>query len=264
MTKAAAVRQAARDNRWVGSTRGAAPGQVQCNVVILPGSEAPDFLAWCERNRAVTPILARSVAGDPALPTLGEDIDIRSDLPAYRVFEDGVDRGEVADIKALWQDDWQAFAFGCSFSLEDALRAEGIPLAYEERGFGGAIYVTDVQSEAYGGYGGPLVVSMRPIHRSFTRRAVEVSQAYPQLHGAPVHVGTPETIGIDLSRPLEALGTLSLLPDEEPMFWACGVTTQFAIQNAKPRIAVTHVSSRMLVTDLAIAALARAPLGADA
>jgi uncharacterized protein YcsI (UPF0317 family) len=259
----AAVRRAARENLWVGSTRGAAPGYVQCNVVILPGSDAPDFLGWCKQNRAVAPVLACSAAGDPALPELGEGIDIRCDLPAYRVFENGVDSGEVPDIKALWQDDWQAVAFGCSFSLEDALRAEGVPLGYEERGFGGAIYVTNVPTQSYGGYSGPLVVSMRPIHRSFTRRAIAVSQAYPQLHGAPVHVGAPDAIGIDLSRPLEALGSLTVLPEEEPMFWACGVTTQFVIQRAQPHIAVTHVSSRMLVTDVPIAAFAPAQAGAQ-
>jgi uncharacterized protein YcsI (UPF0317 family) len=256
--KPAAVRQAAKDNLWVGSTRGAAPGYVQCNVVILPGADAADFLGWCEQNRAVAPILAYSSPGSPALPELGAGIDIRCDLPAYRVFENGVDGGERSDIKSLWRDDWQAFAFGCSFSLEDALRSEGVPLAYEQRGFGGAIYMTNIATQRCRGYGGPLVVSMRPIHSGFTRRAIEVSRAFPQLHGAPVHVGAPQAIGIDLSRPLEALGPLSVLPDEEPMFWACGVTTQFAIERARPRIAVTHVSSRMLVTDLAIAALAPA------
>jgi uncharacterized protein YcsI (UPF0317 family) len=158
--------------------------------VILPGSDAADFLGWCEHNRAVAPILASSAPGDPALPELGEGIDIRCDLPAYRIFENGEDRGERPDINDLWRDDWRAFAFGCSFSLEDALRSEGVPLAYEQRGFGGAIYMTNVATQSYRGYGGPLIVSMRPIHRSFTRRAIEVSQAFPQLHGAPVHAAS--------------------------------------------------------------------------
>lgn len=250
--QARAVRQAARENRWPGSTRGAAPSQVQCNLVILPGADAVGFAAWCERNPSVAPIIARTQPGDPFLPGLGDDIDLRVDLPAYQLFENGEDAGQADDIRDLWQPDWQGFAFGCSFSLEDALRAGGIPLDYEQRGFGGAIYLTNVATEACGAYAGPLVVSMRPIFAAHAAAAVALCRRFPSLHGAPVHVGDPASIGVDLDRPLQSLGEISVLPGETPVFWACGVTTQYVIQQARPRRAVTHVSARMLVTDLRI------------
>ena len=37
--------------------------------------------------------------------------------------------------------------------------------------------------------------------------------------------------------------------NEIPVFWACGVTPQSAIRQAKPRICITHNPSHMLVTD---------------
>ena len=252
---AAEVRQLARQNAWVGSTRSAAPGMVQCNVAILPGEDARQFHDWCRANPGVAPVLAVSEPGNPALPALGPDIDIRYDLPAYRVFRDGEFAGEVGDIAQLWGDDWQAFAFGCSFSLEDALRANGVPLDYEQRGFGGAIYRTNLESVAVGRFGGPLIVSMRPIPLEAVDQVIAVSKAYPGLHGAPVHIGSPEAIGIELTRPDVAIGEMSILASEVPVFWPCGVTAHFAIERAKPRIASAHVSSRMLVTDLPIASL---------
>lgn len=250
--QARAVRRAARENRWPGSTRGAAPGQVQCNIVILPGADAINFAAWCKLNPSVAPVIARTQPGNPFLPDLGEDLDLRVDLPSYRLFEHGKDIGEVDDIRALWQPDWQGFAFGCSFSLEDALRARGVPLEYEHRGFGGAIYLTNVMTEACGPYAGPLVVSMRPIAETYAENAVALCQRFPSLHGAPVHVGDPAAIGIDLNQPLQSLGDISVLPGETPVFWACGVTTQYVIQRARPSSAITHVSARMLVTDLRV------------
>jgi uncharacterized protein YcsI (UPF0317 family) len=246
---AAAVRAAARAGRWPGTTRGAAPGHIQCNVVILPAADAEGFAGWCERNAAVAPLLARSEPGDPRLPGLGE-IDLRVDLPAYRRLDRGAFVEELEDLAGWWTDDLVGFAFGCSFSLEDALRAAGIPLAYGDRGFGGATYVTSIETQPHAGYAGPLVASMRPLPEAEAARAVEVSRRYPQLHGAPVHVGDPAAIGVDLDEPLDVIGAVDVAPGEVPVFWACGVTTQMALEHARPARAFTHVSARMLVCDL--------------
>ena len=186
------------------------------------------------------------------MPQLGQGIDIRHDLPAYRVMRAGGEPVEQDDIAELWGPDWQAFAFGCSFSLEDALRVGGVPLNYEARGFGGAIYRTTIETTPSGSWSGPLVVSMRPIPARAAEQAVAVSRRLPGLHGAPVHVGDPAAIGIELASPMEALGELSVAEDEVPVFWACGVTTHFVLENAQPALAATHVSSRMLVTDIGI------------
>jgi uncharacterized protein YcsI (UPF0317 family) len=245
----AEVRARARAGEWHGTTRGAAPGYIQCNVVILPEAEASVFATWCDRNQSVAPVLARTEPGDPRLPELGE-IDLRHDLPGYRVWEGGSDRGEVGDIGERWTDDLVGFAFGCSFSLEDALRGAGVQLDYETRGFGGAIYETALETEAVEQFQAPLIVSMRPLRPQDAQRAVEVSRRYPMLHGVPVQVGKPEKIGVDLQQPLEAIGTLDIATDEVPVFWACGVTTHFALSQARPERAFTHVSGCMLVTDL--------------
>ncbi len=249
------VRRLARAGRWEGSTRGAVQGVVQCNLVVLPGAEADAFGAWCEHNAAVAPVIARTAPGAATLPALGEDLDLRCDLPAYNLFERGTLVGEVPDLHARWSDDAVGFAFGCSFSLEDALRAHGIPLDYEARGFGGAIYVTNRQTVAVGAYAGPLVVSMRPLRAAWTERAVAVSRQYPLLHGAPVHVGDPAVLGLRLDKPMQSLGPLHIADDEVPVFWACGVTTQFVLAQARPVWAASHVSARMLVTDMPISGL---------
>ncbi|MBS1887652.1 MAG: DUF1445 domain-containing protein [Actinobacteria bacterium] len=233
-----------------GTTRGLAPGRVQCNVVILPAAAADGFGRWCDRNPAVAPVLARSAApGDPRLPALGQ-VDLRTDLPAYRVFEDGREVAVVEDLGERWTEDLVGFAFGCSFSLEEALQREGVPLDYARRGFGGAIYETSLETVAVDGFAAPLVVSMRPLPAAAVDAAHRVSERYPQLHGAPVHAGDPAAIGVDLDHPLDAIGEVEVGAGEVPVFWACGVTTQLAIESARPPRAFTHVSSRMLITEL--------------
>lgn len=251
MSDYAAYREAVRSGAWNGPTRSAAPGHVQCNLVVLPGEQAEGFGAWCDANPAVAPVLARSESpGDPRLPALGAGVDVRTDLPRYRLFRDGVPDGEVGDLTELWREDFVAFAFGCSFSLEEALRRAGVELAYERRGFGGAIYRTDRETVAAGGFAAPLVVSMRPLAVAEAERAVEVSRRWPQLHGAPVHVGDPAALGIVLEEPLDAIGELSVADGEVPVFWACGVTPQLSLEAARPPLAVTHLSAHMLVAEL--------------
>ena len=47
-----------------------------------------------------------------------------------------------------------------------------------------------------------MVVSMRPIPAERVADAATISGRYPAVHGAPVHVGAPEALGIaDLGRP---------------------------------------------------------------
>ena len=252
------VRAAARAGDWHGSTRDAAPGYVQCNVVILPEDWAGEFDAWCVANPGVAPILARSEPGDPSLPALGADIDIRTDLPRYRVFKDGVP-GEADDLVDLWNEELVTFAFGCSFTLEEALRRAGISLAYERRGFGGAIYSTAIDTIPTSRFAAPLVVSMRPLSPEDGLAARKVSERLPQLHGAPIHSGDPADIGVNLDQPLDAIGEVDIAPGEVPVFWACGVTPQFALERAQPPLAVTHLSAHMLVTDVRLEDLDRLP-----
>jgi uncharacterized protein YcsI (UPF0317 family) len=259
MQSPADVRAAARAGRWSGSTRDAAPGYVQCNIVILPAELAREFDDWCAANPGVAPVLARSEPGSPRLPALGADIDIRTDLARYRVFRDGVALDATGDLIELWSDELVTFAFGCSFTLEEALRRAGVRLAFENRGFGGAIYTTSIDTVPAGAFAGPLVVSMRPLSPGDADLAREVSARYPQLHGAPVHAGDPSAIGVDLKQPLDSIGEPEVTAGEVPVFWACGVTTQLALERARPPLAITHLSAHMLVTDLTLEDLEQVP-----
>ncbi|HET7764943.1 MAG TPA: putative hydro-lyase [Burkholderiales bacterium] len=245
-----AVRLAVRMGTFAGVTAGLAPGYVQGNLCILPRAFADDFRAYCERNPKPCPLIGVSEPGDPRLPGLGEDLDIRSDVPRYRVFRDGVLKDEVTDIRDLWTKDMVAFAIGCSFSFEEALIAEGIPLRYVSEGKNVAMYLTSIETEPAGPFRGPMAVSMRPLVAADAIRAIQITARFPRAHGAPVHLGRPELIGIeDLGRPF-AGDPIEVKPDELPVFWACGTTPQAAVLAAKPPLCITHAPGHMLVTDI--------------
>lgn len=244
------VRQAIRQGRWTSHTSGVAQDRVQGNVVILPQQEANDFLRFCQRNPKPCPLLAVSEPGEALLPTLGSDIDIRTDVPMYRVWRDGEMEEERADIQALWRDDLVTFVIGCSFSFEQALMEAGLRLRHVEQGRNVAMYRSNMQTLAAGPFHGPMVVSMRPLKAADAIRAVQVTSRFPQVHGAPVHLGDPSLIGIaDLARP-DYGDAVAVLPDEIPVFWACGVTPQAAIRQARPPLCITHAPGAMLITDL--------------
>src|SRR5580700_1246276 len=84
-----AARLAIRRNSHSGPTSGLAPGFVQANLAVLPQNLAQDFLQFCQRNPKPCPLIGVSAAGDPRIPALGEDLDIRTDLSRYRVWRDG-------------------------------------------------------------------------------------------------------------------------------------------------------------------------------
>lgn len=246
----AQVRHASRTGTLHGQTSGLAQGYQQGNVVILPSSYADDFLRYCVRNPKPAPILGVSEPGDPSLPNLGADIDIRRDVPRYRVFRDGVAGDTLTDIDALWRDDFVAFVLGCSFSFETALLRADIPLRHVEAGRNVAMYVTNIETQPAGPFGGPMVVSMRSFSPQDAIRATILSSYMPQAHGAPVHIGDPAAIGIaDIARP-DFGDAPELRAGDMHVFWACGVTPQSAIRMAKPPIAITHEPGHMLVTDL--------------
>jgi uncharacterized protein YcsI (UPF0317 family) len=252
----AALRRRIRGGDFRGNTSGLAPGFVQCNLVILPAAHGADFLRFCQSNPRPCPLIACSGdPGDPGLPELG-DIDLRTDLPAYRVFRDGVLSDECSDITKLWQDDFMAFALGCSFSFEEALLAAGLEVRNVSEGVNVPMYRTDIPCSGAGPFRGNMVVSMRPFRAADAIRAVQVCSRFPAVHGAPVHLGDPAQIGIsDLAHP-DFGDPVTVGEDELPLFWACGVTPQVALENAALPLAITHSPGCMLVTDLRNAELA--------
>jgi len=244
------VRHACRNGVLSSHTSGLASAYVQGNLVILPKAHSIDFLRFCKANPKPCPLLGVSEAGDPAMPALGDDIDLRSDLPRYRVWRDGVLVDEPTDIRALWTGDLVSFVIGCSFTFEHALMAEGIPLRHVQQGRNVAMYRTTVATTPAGPFHGPMVVSMRPLRAPDAIRAVQISSRFPAVHGAPVHIGDPELIGIQSLADPDYGDAVEIMPDEVPVFWACGVTPQAALAAARLPFAITHAPGSMLVTDL--------------
>src|SRR4030095_2115033 len=258
MTDPVEVRRAIRAGRHRRNTAGLARGYVQGNVCILPREYPEDFLAFCTANPKPCPLLAMSAPGDPRLPELGEDLDIRTDVPAYRIFRNGKQEGDGTDLRDLWRDDSRSFVLGCSFSFEEALMAAGLPLRYVEQGRNVPMYRTSVDTAPAGRFHGKLVVSMRPFKPADAIRAIEITSRYPRVHGSPIHVGFPEMIGIEnLDEPWAGDQT-EVGAADLPLFWACGITPQSVVLEARPSFCITHSPGHMLVTDLKNASLAEA------
>jgi len=247
---AAAARSHFRAGAYHGHTAGIAPGMLQGNVVILGKDDALDFFTFAQRNPKPCPLIGVSDAGSPMLPTLGDDIDIRTDVPMYRVFEHGELTDEVPDISHLWRDDFVAFVIGCSFTFEQALVNEGIRLRHIDENKTVGMFVTNIETTPAGPFSGGMVVSMRPMKMDDAIRAAAICSRFPHAHGAPVHMGDPAAIGIkDVNTPDWGDPT-DFRDGEIPVFWACGVTPQNAVRKARPSICITHAPGRMLVTDV--------------
>ena len=243
------VRQLIRTGRWRGITSGVAPGYVQANLAILPKDLAFDFLLFCQRNPKPCPLLEVIEAGsiEPALTAPGADI--RTYVPAYRIYENGEFTGETESLVDYWRDDLVSFLLGCSFSFETAMVDAGIALRHQELGLNVAMYITNIATTPAGVFSGPMVVSMRPIKREQVVRAVQVTSRFPATHGAPIHIGSPKDIGIrDMDNP-DFGDRVDVHPDEEPVFWACGVTPQAVALNCKPPLMFAHGPGKMFITD---------------
>jgi uncharacterized protein YcsI (UPF0317 family) len=244
------ARRLIRSAEHTSHTGAMAAGFVQGNLCILPQAYAQDFAAYCQRNPKPCPLIGTSTVGDPRLPLLAEDLDIRTDLPRYRVFRDGEVVDEPTDIMAHWRDDLVSFVLGCSFSFEQPLIDDGIRLRHVERGVNVAMYKTNIDTVPAGPFSGKMVVSMRALSPAEAIRAIEITSRHPKVHGAPVHIGLPEQIGItDLEVPF-AGDAPQIADDEIPVFWACGVTPQVAVEQARPSLCITHMPGCMIITDL--------------
>lgn len=243
------LREKIRTGKWRGVTSGIAPGYVQANLAILPKDLAFDFLLFCQRNPKPCPLLEVVDAGsaEPAITAPGSDI--RTEVPGYRIYRDGELTAEVDSLVDHWQDDLVSFLLGCSFSFETAMTEAGIPLRHQELGRNVAMYITNIPTTPAGVFSGPMVVSMRPVKREQIVRAVQVTTRFPDTHGAPVHIGDPSAIGIgNLAQP-DFGDAVEVLPGEEPVFWACGVTPQAVALNCKPSLMITHAPGKMFITD---------------
>ncbi len=157
---------------------------------------------------------------------------------------------EPNDIRKYWRDDLVAFAIGCSFSFEQALLQNGVSVRHIEQNSNAPMWRTSIETLPAGIFHGRMVVSMRPMKAAEAIRAIQITSRYPGVHGAPIHIGHPELIGIhDLSKP-DYGDAVEIRKDELPVFWACGVTPQSVAMEAKPSLCITHLPGHMLITDL--------------
>lgn len=232
-------------------TSGIAPGFTQANMIVLPRDWAFDFLLYAQRNPKACPVLDVSDPGSHST-VLARGADLRRDLPLYRIWRDGKLAEETPDASAAWTEcpDLVSFLIGCSFTFETPMVEAGIEIRHITDKSNVPMYLTNQPCRPAGRLHGNMVVSMRPIKASRVADAATISGRFPAVHGAPVHVGSPEEIGIkDLARP-EFGDPVRIEPGEVPVFWACGVTPQAAVMASGVPFAITHAPGHMFVTDI--------------
>jgi uncharacterized protein YcsI (UPF0317 family) len=246
----AEIRRRIRDGEWRRPTAGLAPGYAQANLAVVPRELAYDFLVFCQRNPKPCPLIDVTDPGSSEPAHAAPGADLRTDVPRYRVYRRGELEAEVTEIPRYWGPDLVAFLLGCSFTFETAMQRAGLPVRHIDDGRNVSMYATSIPCRPAGPLHGPMVVSMRPLPREQIARAVLVTGRYPWAHGAPVHVGDPEKIGIrDLARP-DFGDPPRIEPGEVPVFWACGVTPQAVAQAARVELMITHAPGHMFITDL--------------
>lgn len=244
------VRALIREGKITGQTSGMCAGYAQGNLLILPREQAYDFLLFTQRNPKSCPILEVGNVGSRLVRKMANNADIATDIPKYRVWENGELTGEYTDISRFWREDFVYFLIGCSFSFEGELLAAGVPVRHIEEGKNVPMYLTNIDCEEAGIFHGKLVVSMRPMPADQVIRAVSITASMPRVHGAPIHIGDPAKIGIaDISRP-DFGEEVTIREGEIPVFWCCGVTPQSVVMSAKPPIAISHAPGHMFITDV--------------
>ena len=232
----------------VATTAGFSAGFAQANLIALDRKYAFDFLLFAQRNPKPCPLLGVLEPGEVSSPLLAGG-DIRTDIPSYRVFSHGSLIDEPTDATAYWTENTVAFVIGCSFTFEQALLDNNVPVAHIEQGVNVPMYLTNIDCEPAGVFSGKMVVSMRPIPANLVSDAVRITSRYPAVHGAPVHVGEPGLIGIDDLAAPDFGDAVDIPAGWVPVFWACGVTPQSIVMHSKPELAICHSPGKMLITD---------------
>jgi len=244
------IRSLIRKGKWDKPTTGLAMGYAQANLVILPRKYAFDFLLFCHRNPKPCPLLEVLEAGEYRTKFLSREADIRTDIPRYNIYRDGRLEATVKEIKNIWQDDFITFLLGCSFSFEEALLRANIPVRHIEEKKNVPMFITNIPCKPAGIFEGTMVVTMRPIPPEKLTRTIQITSRYQLVHGAPIHIGDPERIGIKNLKKPNFGDPVSIHKGEVPCFWACGVTSQVALMKAKPKLCITHSPGHMFISDI--------------
>src|SRR2546425_943807 len=240
------IRADIRSGKLNGITAGLGQNFVQANLAVLPKDHAYDFLLFCQRNPRPCPLIEVTDVGSPEPVGVAPGADLRTDIPRYRIYKDGVVADEVTDVTPYWRDDLVAFLLGCSFTFEWALLDAGIRLWHVEQGKNVAMWRTNVQGRPAGLVHAPSVGPMRPIASAQLAKAVTASARFPNAHGAPVHIGDPAAIGVkDIAKP-DWGDAQAFKPGDVPVIWACGVTPQAGARPSRSPFMNTHSPGHIL------------------
>lgn len=249
-----ALRLACREGVWKKSTSGQCSGYAQANLAILPRDLAFDFLLFCHRNPRPCSLLEVTDPGDPILKEIAPGADVRTDLPAYRVFRNGELVEERTDLLDLWSDDLVGFLIGCSYTFDAVLEKLGFSQIHRSEGREPGVYVSNIPCKPAGPFKGPMIVSVRPFRGDQVPEVVALTSKFRKTHGGPVYVGDPGGLGIDLERPESEYGgyPVHLETGQVPLFWACGVTPQIVAKASRVALMITHKPGHMFVSDLTV------------
>jgi len=245
MSEAIKARLAMRRGEWTEPTVYKIPGFVQANLVVLHRDLAYDFLVYCQRNPKACPVIEVCDPGDPVPRSCAPDADLRTDLARYRVYRKGEQQEDLLDITALWTEHSVAFLLGSSLSFDEALVRAGVERSEEVWA-----YDTNIATHPAGPFEGPLVVTMRLMAPDRVITATQLTGRYVYTHGAPVHIGDPAVLGIDLGRPLFGSVLKQIPAGKTAVFWACWVTPQRAAIASRCDLMITHSPGHGFVTDL--------------
>jgi uncharacterized protein YcsI (UPF0317 family) len=243
-------RSMVRRGEWTNPTHGVCRGYAVTDMVILPKEYAYDFLVFCHRNPGLCRVNDITKVGSPHPPRLAPDADLRTDLPRYRVYQDGQVIDEPTDIMKYWRDDLVAFLLGCSFSFNWALQAAKVQFQYN------GVFSTNIPCIPSGPFHGNLAVSCRLFKTSHDAvRAIQITSRHFAQHGPPIHIGAPAVIGIkdlsqpDLIRPAKQISLGQLGRGEIAMFWPCGATHRLVALKAKLPLMIVDYPGSMFMTD---------------
>ncbi|MBE0370250.1 D-glutamate cyclase family protein [Pseudoalteromonas aurantia] len=250
LTAPHAIRKMIREGDYSGPTIGFVPGFTQCNIIILPKEYAYDFLQFCHLNPDACSLMAYSDSpGSYTLGTLGKDIDIRTDIPRYRVFKNGQLIEDVHDLSPIWQADLVTFALASYLSYDYALNCAGLKSSAINPLHGLPLYISTLPCKSAGIFSGFNVVSMRPFTPSDLVKAIQIGALNRSPHGLPVHFGEPKDIGIyDLNKPVFG-EPIDINKKCMPVFWTSNMTAQLAITKIAPKLCIINSPEHLLVTD---------------
>src|SRR2546430_4796229 len=182
------IRADIRSSKLSSVTAGLGEGYVQANLAVLPRDYAYDFLLFCQRNPRPCPLIEVTDVGSPEPVGVAPGADLRTDIPRYRIYKDGVLADEVTDASPYWRDDLVAFLLGCSFTFEWALLEAGIRLWHVEQGKNVAMWRTSIACRPAGVFPGALVVSVRPLAPPHLSQTGTPGPRFPAPPRAPLPI----------------------------------------------------------------------------